>query len=609
MVVYFHTIDKAQHAELMRGLGSSAALSTLVSAHESATRGALYAVMIKAYRSPCCDSIGADIDALISSLDDVTAQSPDVVRDVLSHPTTRSWMNRCLREVTSSDSAQLPRGERCNGVAHWSENLRLSASLLAGREVTGTRNLWTDGSFVHLPKIGSLGFGDSDVAQIVTFEVEGSLSGPNSIRIRPPHRPRPCVTTDWLPARTADCRHRDLEIRLMVDDMDPFRRIEGLLPAPRLSDSEFERWRRLLAGAWRLLVERHPDDARALASLIDTVVPLQVDRSRAGMSASVGDCPGAIYATLPGDEIQMALVLVHELQHNKYAMLSALTGLGADDATPDMYAPWRGDPRPAAALLDGAYAHLGIVRFWLEEWLGTRSELAEFEFARWSVQVDRALFSLLDSKRLTSTGDVLARSLVEQIGVYRLHETSPEIERLAADASADHEAGWKIRNVEPCSHCAGLLCAELIRADLARLGVINVDPVAIESHCVDSLCERRLRRADRHLEITARYELMRARLEPDPTVEADSFAESDRAFVDGNYEIAQKLYIAQIINEWPDRKQCESAIGGLAVCRLRLIGEHDPLWLRPEQILAAIDLLRREQPTDARDAISRLLGE
>ena len=59
----------------------------------------------------------------------------------------------------------------------------------------------------------------------------------------------------------------------------------------------------------------------------------------------------------------MAETLVHEFQHVKLCGLLDMVPLAASGAE-KVYAPWRQDPRPAGGLLQGIYAHLGIVRFW-----------------------------------------------------------------------------------------------------------------------------------------------------------------------------------------------------------------------------------------------------
>ena len=59
----------------------------------------------------------------------------------------------------------------------------------------------------------------------------------------------------------------------------------------------------------------------------------------------------------------MAETLVHEFQHVKLGGLMDMVRLVEVGRGAGLCA-WRQDPRPAGGLLQGAYAHLGIVRFW-----------------------------------------------------------------------------------------------------------------------------------------------------------------------------------------------------------------------------------------------------
>ena len=64
-----------------------------------------------------------------------------------------------------------------------------------------------------------------------------------------------------------------------------------------------------------------------------------------------------------------------------------------------VYAPWRQDPRPASGLLQGVYAHLGIVRFWQAQRHAETDPddilRAQVHFARWRPTIDPPFSTLL----------------------------------------------------------------------------------------------------------------------------------------------------------------------------------------------------------------------
>jgi uncharacterized protein len=68
---------------------------------------------------------------------------------------------------------------------------------------------------------------------------------------------------------------------------------------------------------------------------------------------------------LPEDGETLALLLIHEFQHVKPgAMLDLFELCDPVAAGRLFYAPWRDDPRPVEALLQGTYAHVGVTDYW-----------------------------------------------------------------------------------------------------------------------------------------------------------------------------------------------------------------------------------------------------
>jgi uncharacterized protein len=71
------------------------------------------------------------------------------------------------------------------------------------------------------------------------------------------------------------------------------------------------------------------------------------------------------------------------------------------------FAPWRDDPRPIGALLQGSYAHLGVTDYWrLRRHMvsGPAALDAAERFARWRLLTAEAIETLRFSGALTTLG-------------------------------------------------------------------------------------------------------------------------------------------------------------------------------------------------------------
>ncbi|MFC5887702.1 HEXXH motif-containing putative peptide modification protein [Kitasatospora sp. CM 4170] len=111
----------------------------------------------------------------------------------------------------------------------------------------------------------------------------------------------------------------------------------------------------------------------------------------------------------------LALALVHEFLHIRLGALLDLVPLHQPNGAAVHHAPWRSDLRPIGALLQGAYAHLGVADFWRAEpatGSGGERRRAEGEFARWRGHALSAGSTLLDSAELTAHGREFTEELV-----------------------------------------------------------------------------------------------------------------------------------------------------------------------------------------------------
>lgn len=201
------------------------------------------------------------------------------------------------------------------------------------------------------------------------------------------------------------------------------------------------RWSRRLAAAWRLLATEHPAMAATFAIAVRTVVPLRsAGRPFQGTS---GWLPGAVALSLPPDAVTAAEVLVHETHHVVLGAVDDIVPLTRPDAGREEYAPWRDDPRPPSALLQGCYAHAGVARFWRRQrHLGDACGRfhGDVEFARWRVGTLDAIERLLQSGVLTEAGAVFAGALRGRLRGWLDEPVQETAVRRAAGLLAEHRA-------------------------------------------------------------------------------------------------------------------------------------------------------------------------
>jgi hypothetical protein len=149
----------------------------------------------------------------------------------------------------------------------------------------------------------------------------------------------------------------------------------------------------------------------------------------------------------------LALQILHEFMHMKLWMLQELVELHRGAGRAVHFAPWRADPRTVPALLQGAYAHVGVTDFWRVRRLGTegsRRREAELEFVLWLEQTRIALAGLLASGELTADGIRFVRGLEKTLTDWAGGEPIPaESRRVATDLVTVAAVRWRLRNTGP----------------------------------------------------------------------------------------------------------------------------------------------------------------
>jgi uncharacterized protein len=209
----------------------------------------------------------------------------------------------------------------------------------------------------------------------------------------------------------------DRSVTVALDDLDLFRGGHHAPPAPRLGDEEVRGWQHTFAQAWRLLSRYAPRLAAEVATGLRCMVPLTEAGKETALSATVWDAFGAFGLTLPRSPAELAVTMVHELQHSKLSAVLDLVSL-YDVGDETFFAPWRADPRPVGGLFQGVYAFLGVA----EAWRCLRADPrlhpdAERRFAYAREQVNEALTTLMTAGPLTAAGQRFAAGMRRSLDV------------------------------------------------------------------------------------------------------------------------------------------------------------------------------------------------
>jgi uncharacterized protein len=208
---------------------------------------------------------------------------------------------------------------------------------------------------------------------------------------------------DWQPVRLL--RAGSCTVRL--EDTDPYRDCYQWPVATRLDVGAAADWQERFGFAWRLIESAHPDYAAGLGAGLSTITPLADGPPGRNVSATARQAFGAVSVALPQDADTLALLLIHEFQHVKLGGLLDLFELCDPDDRQLFRAPWRDDLRPVEALLQGAYAHLGVADYWRVRSYrtdGPEALAADEQFARWRLATAEAIDTLLGSGALTAVG-------------------------------------------------------------------------------------------------------------------------------------------------------------------------------------------------------------
>jgi uncharacterized protein len=254
----------------------------------------------------------------------------------------------------------------------------------------------------------------------------------------------------WRPLSRIVAEASGMRLRLLIDDLDPFRMPATVNTTPRLAADDIEWWRTALREAWTLLVRYHPAAAEEIAAVIRVITPL-VSPPDGQVGVSSRETFGTVALSAPPDARSFALTLCHEVQHAKLTAVIDIVALTRPDDGRRWYAPWRDDSRPIGALLQGCYAYLGVSGFWLRQRQhenGPTALPAHSEFARWRAAGQLAVNRLLASGQLTPAGEQFVAGMAQTLRGWEDEPVPPAAQRIAQRTAEEHLARWRLRNGE-----------------------------------------------------------------------------------------------------------------------------------------------------------------
>ncbi|MGH3244095.1 MAG: HEXXH motif domain-containing protein [Spirillospora sp.] len=387
---------------------------------------------------PGAERIGRDFHRLLGLLERV----PDAARPVLSHPSVGVWALSTLRALRDPGSARTAVPDDPSQLG------ALVAAVAVRARIPGTYWVTVRDGAVMLPSLGRALLDDRAVQAAVRVpdDEPGTAARLHTER-RQVNVPAPTGTTapGWEGLRPL----ADVPSPVLVDDTDPYRFPPGLKLAPRLGTEALTTLRDTYAAAVRLLARGHPAVAAEAGALISTVTPLVADAVGLA-SATSREAFGCVATSITADPRQLAVTLVHEMQHAKLAaLMDALSLLPETSGPPRFYAPWRPDPRALPALLHGTYAFLGVTGFWyrqrhLECGLGAFE--AQVEFARWRAAVRIGLDQLLAEPVLPPLGARFVQGMSDTLALWSRAGVPHAACQAAARLLDDHRSAWTLAN-------------------------------------------------------------------------------------------------------------------------------------------------------------------
>lgn len=589
-----HTLSPHDLRAFVTSTGQGAALRRLRAAQYSKHKILLAAVMRMAARARPAAHTRTLADAY-RLLAQVEARDHAVVRDLIASPQFGAWAADCVGRLRAADS---PR----RGGAPLSTDLGQLAAVAAAAAYRAGHSFEIEVPLRHgavtFPAFGTArpgAFGPWEWARVGQdgrgMRVRSSVS---TVAI-PAAGEQPAASGAWraLPRLLADADGLRLDVTL--DSQDPFLDRYGAA-RERVTARDAVRWRRLLVEAWRVLTGCDYPLAEMVAAMARTVVPLTAPAPTRPVSSTETASFGALGMSLPRDALAMAEVLVHETHHAVLGAVMDIVPMFGTDDVPLTYAPWREDPRPATALLQGVYTHYGITRFWREQ-RRTGSSAQRFrghvEFGRWRLLTTQTAERLARLAALTEPGGRFLSVIRAKLAEWQDEPVPAAAADHIADLNLDHRARWRLRHLVPDQTAVESLAAAWRRGARPPVPAARV-AVTLEPGPLPGTSDN------------ARAYLLMLRYQDPPGFRELGLRElrlrdlagracadpADAALAAGDYALAADAYGARIDGADIDSGDSGDAWAGLAVARGHT-GPGHAAWLLAERPEVAAALHRR----------------
>jgi HEXXH motif-containing protein len=526
-----HQLSEEAFTALARGEGDAAVVRQLREAQHSKH---LMLLHIVAGAAGDADPVSGAIDAFHAGyklLTAVQAVDPGSVAWLLGLPHIGAWGHDCL---TRLDQALVPDFGYLAGVA---------AAAAVRADVGFDLDLPVRNRRVLLPGLGY--FHDIDEESWVRVTSDGKRlrvgqSAEASCADIVPDDGVGRAVPHWRGSPLVQAVAGGQTWEVLLETADPHLDRYTLPMAAELTAEDITVWRKQIQGAWGLLVEQHGWASRPVAEGASVIIPT-ISRNDTDLDSATSPVAfGAIATSLPPDPVIMAETLVHEFQHLKLGALIDLVRL-TEPCDERVYAPWRQDPRPASGLLQGVYAHLGVVRFWdaqrhveAEEDTAFRAHLM---YERWRPSIELSASTLLRTGCLTPEGSRFVEILRDCGRKFDSGTVPGNASEIAAEVALDHWLTWQLRHMATDADQVAELAAAYQRGE--SLGDRSLPEVRVEENV-------------RKVESTVRSRLLNLRyFEPRRHIEVRAsdlpdIGEADALLLDGQADSAVAAYRDEI---------------------------------------------------------------
>jgi HEXXH motif-containing protein len=456
-----HQFSRTDFDALIEGAGDLEMIARLRCAERSKHILLLRGVLDKAVRAHPAAYDELELADAWQLLREAQEHAPNGVAELLTLPQIGAWAVDCLRRMSADEGAD-PAVR--TDLAHFCA-IAASAGLHA-RIAFDLPVMLRDGR-LDLPGLGII----QTSLRCEHARLRHSVPGLALLTAGAVHT----LPSSWQRPWRLTVSHAGIVFDVHVDAIDPYFDRFGHQLLRRLDEWAMAAWRDRFAGAWRILATHHSGDAEAIAAGLRTVVPLAPEKATHVISATSASAFGALATSLPPDDLTLAETLVHEFQHQKLcALVDLVPLLESDDHL--YYAPWRDDPRPLPGLLQGAYAYLGVTRFWRTQRLCVPVNQAlrgHVEFARRRTEVLAVTRTLLASGRLTEAGIRFVTCMRDRLLCWRRERVPENARRIAGELTADHTLTWRLRHIVIDPRAVDLLVASWRRGKAPSRAVLQ----------------------------------------------------------------------------------------------------------------------------------------